>query len=98
MMIAILLIDRLLLGEAQRSKPEAIEQIWMPGVHSDIGGNADGIFLSDVALLTMIERTKHYCKELIWDDGYIARCEDHWVRMCQSPYRTNDPIGKENSR
>jgi hypothetical protein len=65
-----------LLGEAEHSQPKAIEQIWMPGVHADIGGNADGIFLSDVALLTMIERAKHYCKELIWDDGYVARCQD----------------------
>jgi hypothetical protein len=63
-----------LLRQAQNSQPKAIEQIWMPGVHADIGGNADGIFLSDVALLTMIERAKHYCKEIIWDEVYIDRC------------------------
>ena len=65
-----------LLGEAQHSQPKAIEQIWMPGVHADIGGNADEIFLGDVALLTMVERAKHYCEELIWDDQYIDRCKE----------------------
>jgi len=65
-----------LLGEAQRSQPKAIEQIWMPGVHADVGGNSDRAFLSDVSLLTMIERTRYYCKETIWDDGYIDRCKD----------------------
>jgi hypothetical protein len=43
----------------------------MPGVHADIGGNSDAVFLGDVALLTMIERTRTYCPELIWDEGYI---------------------------
>jgi uncharacterized protein (DUF2235 family) len=69
-----------LLGEAKESQPKAIEQIWMPGVHADIGGNADGVFLSDVALLTMIERAKHYCKNLIWDDEYIDRCRNRLGR------------------
>jgi uncharacterized protein (DUF2235 family) len=51
---------------------KTLEQIWMPGVHADIGGNSDAVFLSDVALLTMIERAKRYCPELIWDNNYIS--------------------------
>jgi uncharacterized protein (DUF2235 family) len=62
----------LLGASSETRKPKAIEQIWLPGVHPDVGGNADGTFLSDVALLTMIERTQNYCEGLIWDHGYIA--------------------------
>ncbi|MEH2488886.1 DUF2235 domain-containing protein [Bradyrhizobium sp. AZCC 2230] len=69
-----------LLRGAERSQPRAIEQIWMPGVHADIGGNSDRVFLSDVALLTMIERAKYYCPALIWDDGYINRVKDRLGR------------------
>lgn len=40
------------------------EQIWMPGVHSDIGGTCVHEFLGDVSLLTMIDRirSKTYLK------------------------------------
>ncbi len=34
----------------------ALEQIWMPGCHSDVGGGYQEDFLSKVALLTMVER------------------------------------------
>src|SRR5262249_24099338 len=66
--------------EAEHNRPRAIEQIWMPGVHADIGGNADGVFLSDVALLTMIERVKHYCKTTVWDDVVIDDCKNQLGR------------------
>jgi hypothetical protein len=64
---------RPVLLSGKSSNQQSIEQIWMPGVHGDVGGNSDGVFLSDVALLSMIERVKTYCPELIWDEGYIAR-------------------------
>jgi hypothetical protein len=63
---------RPVLLSGKSSNQQSIEQIWMPGVHADVGGNSDSVFLSDVALLTMIERVKTYCPELIWDEGYIA--------------------------
>jgi uncharacterized protein (DUF2235 family) len=50
-----------------------LEQIWMPGVHADIGGASSGRFLSDVSLLTMIHRLKKYCPELEWDDDYVDK-------------------------
>ena len=33
-----------------------LEQIWMPGVHSDVGGGYTNAFLSNISLLTMIDR------------------------------------------
>jgi uncharacterized protein (DUF2235 family) len=51
---------------------QVLEQIWMPGVHSDIGGSSDGRLLGNVALLTMIARIKEYCPELEWNEGAIA--------------------------
>jgi hypothetical protein len=35
-----------------------MEQIWMPGVHSDVGGAYENRILGDVALITMIDRAK----------------------------------------
>lgn len=37
-----------------------VEQIWVPGVHSDIGGYFNSDFISNVVLLTLIERMRHY--------------------------------------
>lgn len=37
---------------------QTLEQIWMPGVHSDIGGGYGQDFLSNISLLTMIDRLK----------------------------------------
>ncbi len=35
-----------------------MEQIWMPGVHSDVGGAYEHRILGDVSLITMIDRVK----------------------------------------
>ena len=35
-----------------------MEQIWMPGVHSDVGGAYENRILGDIALITMIDRAK----------------------------------------
>ncbi|EIZ85439.1 hypothetical protein WYO_1805 [Methylobacterium sp. GXF4] len=51
-----------------------VEQIWMPGVHGDIGGAGDDNFLSDVALLTMFDRIQFYTR-LHLDRNYIAQIE-----------------------
>ena len=42
----------------QRSPEQHLEQIWMPGVHSDIGGVYPESTLGDLSLLTMIDRVK----------------------------------------
>lgn len=37
-----------------------LEQIWMPGVHSDVGGGYPDAFFANLALLTMLDRVKRY--------------------------------------
>jgi hypothetical protein len=66
-----------------------LEQIWMPGVHGDIGGSSDGHFLANIALLTMVDRAKKYCPELEWNDSYLA---DIWndLRRCPKFEITNE--------
>ncbi len=34
---------------------QSLVQIWMPGVHSDVGGSGGGVFIGRVALLTMLD-------------------------------------------
>jgi uncharacterized protein (DUF2235 family) len=46
-----------------------LEQIWMPGVHSDIGGGYTQDFLSDISLLTMLDRLHSYCRSNILFDS-----------------------------
>jgi uncharacterized protein (DUF2235 family) len=44
-------------GERAPSRSKTVlEQIWMPGVHTDVGGGYREDFLSKVALLTMLDR------------------------------------------
>jgi hypothetical protein len=54
--------------------------MWMPGVHSDIGGSSDGMFLGDISLLTMLELLGHYCPEVELDtneiDGIVEELND----------------------
>lgn len=48
------------------SKPDQVlEQIWIPGVHADIGGSSDGTLLGDISLLTMLNRLRKHCPELV---------------------------------
>ena len=42
----------------QKSREQHLEQIWTPGVHSDIGGVYPESTLGDLSLITMIERIK----------------------------------------
>lgn len=61
----------------RKSDPlQRLEQIWMPGVHADIGGCSDSTFLGNIALLTMVDRMQHYCPELEWDQPYIDRIKE----------------------
>lgn len=48
-----------------------LEQIWMPGVHADVGGGSGAGRLSDLALLTMIDRLAEHCPEVVLDEGYF---------------------------
>jgi uncharacterized protein (DUF2235 family) len=62
-----------LLWKGTSDDNQLIEQIWLPGVHADVGGNSDGRFISDVSLLTMIDRIKQYCPSLRLDKDYVDR-------------------------
>lgn len=50
--------DGNLQDDEKPDRKEILEQIWMPGVHSDIGGGYPEQELADVSLLTMLERVK----------------------------------------
>lgn len=50
---------------------QIMEQIWMPGVHADIGGGYPEAFLSTTSLLLMIDKLAQYCPELSFDRNYI---------------------------
>jgi uncharacterized protein (DUF2235 family) len=61
------------LWKANSQVGNKVEQIWIPGVHADVGGMSDGTFLGNLALLTMIERIKSHCPEVEWDDVYVGK-------------------------
>lgn len=50
-----------------------MEQIWMPGVHCDIGGGYSEAFISTVSLLTMLDRLAQYCPDVDFDTDYISK-------------------------
>ncbi|APX85588.1 hypothetical protein BV511_13205 [Methylorubrum extorquens] len=43
-----------------KNEGQIVEQVWMPGVHSDIGGVGKTNFIEVVSLLTMIDRVLSY--------------------------------------
>ena len=45
---------------ANSTKAQVVEQIWFPGVHSNVGGGYDNSGLSDVALAWMISRVETF--------------------------------------
>ena len=48
-------------------------QIWMPGVHSDIGGGYKHSALSNISLITMIDKLAEHHPEIVFDDDYVKR-------------------------
>lgn len=60
----------------ERRENQSLEQIWMPGVHSDVGGGYGQSFLSTVSLLVMIDKVREYCPDLAFDDNYIRTLID----------------------
>jgi hypothetical protein len=57
--------------KGERLKQRAVEQVWFPGVHSNVGGSYPDAGLSDVALLWMIRRVQAHTG-LAFDERYIA--------------------------
>jgi uncharacterized protein (DUF2235 family) len=52
-------------------KGQFCEQIWMPGVHTDVGGGYRGGLLSEISLLSMIAKLAEHCPDLNFDPSYI---------------------------
>ncbi|MCC9626031.1 DUF2235 domain-containing protein [Thalassospira sp. MA62] len=59
------------IGEAL-PKEQIVEQVWFPGVHSNIGGSYDDCGLSDITLDWMIKRLKKHTKLKLDDAGIKA--------------------------
>jgi uncharacterized protein (DUF2235 family) len=55
----------------EQLKQRAVEQVWFPGVHSNVGGSYPDAGLSDLALHWMIRRVQAHTK-LAFDERYIA--------------------------
>ena len=45
-------------NEAARAEHQTIEQVWFPGVHSDVGGSYAEVGLSDITLQWMLEKAE----------------------------------------
>jgi hypothetical protein len=61
-----------ILWNGRHHDAQSLEQIWMPGVHGDIGGGYDDAFLSTISLLLMIDKLAQYCPRLAFDETYIG--------------------------
>ena len=94
-------------GPEKKGQPRrTLEQIWMPGVHSDVGGAYNKRHLGNLALLTMIDRViaktslsfdLKQCKKLqvLPDGGELVRIHDEfnaaWRVMSKKKARQIDP-------
>jgi uncharacterized protein (DUF2235 family) len=65
-----------------------VEQIWLPGVHSDVGGTYTHNFLGDVSLAVMIDRILH-STDLSIDTNYI---EERFDNIDGDELRVNDEL------
>ena len=57
--------------KGERLKQRAVEQVWFPGVHSNVGGSCADAGLSDLALHWMIRRVQAHTA-LAFDERYIT--------------------------
>jgi len=69
------------LGEGQ-----IVEQMWFPGVHSNVGGGYDNTQLSDMSLVWMISRIRQFT-DLHFDETEIMR--DIWPCAAGTLYRSS---------
>jgi hypothetical protein len=58
-------------SKSKRKNNCKIEQIWMPGVHTDIGGGYQDNLLSNVSFLTMIDKINEYCDGVAFYESYL---------------------------
>ncbi len=64
---------RPMLWDRARNVEQKMEQIWLPGVHSDIGGGYGRAFISTVSLLSMMDRLAEYCPDVDFDSDYVTK-------------------------
>jgi uncharacterized protein (DUF2235 family) len=55
-----------------RRLAQVVEQVWFPGVHSDVGGGRPDTAISDLALLWMIRRVQAH-SGLAFDEAWLAQ-------------------------
>jgi hypothetical protein len=57
---------------------QTIEQIWLPGVHSDVGGGYRYTFFSTLSLVLMLDKFAEVCPDLKLNEDYIS---SHTLRL-----------------
>ncbi|MCK1755784.1 DUF2235 domain-containing protein [Bradyrhizobium sp. 137] len=82
-----------LLWDGKSRDDQVLEQIWMPGVHADIGGCSNDRFLGDVALLTMLDRIRNHCPKLEIDDELFVPALLKSLRRATHIEITNERTG-----
>jgi Uncharacterized alpha/beta hydrolase domain (DUF2235) len=55
------------------SDQQTVEQIWLPGVHSDIGGGYREAFLSTLGLFAMIDKISEHCPDISFYRPYMDK-------------------------
>jgi uncharacterized protein (DUF2235 family) len=65
--------DPIVWKEFNDAGAQTLDQIWLPGVHCDIGGGYSDAFLSTVSLVAMIDKLAEYFPDLSFDQEYIEQ-------------------------
>ncbi|MET4204011.1 DUF2235 domain-containing protein [Bradyrhizobium sp. LA6.12] len=60
-----------ILWEGAPCSGQTLDQIWMPGVHGDVGGGYPDDFLATMSLLLMIDKLAEYCPDIAFDNKYV---------------------------
>lgn len=82
-------------GEREKSRSgTTLEQIWMPGAHTDVGGGYREDFLSKVALLTMLDRVAEET-DLKIRPKYRRKLESEILAVLQDDGSPHITINKE---
>lgn len=77
---------------------QLLEQIWMPGAHTDVGGGYSNKFLGEASLLTMIDRLKKYTNVGI-DGSVVEDLQRSVANIAQAEviihYETKKVLGRD---
>ncbi len=69
----------------QRKQGDNQQQVWFPGVHSDVGGGYKETGLSDIALKWMLIGAQH--QDMIVKDGAIDSINPDWKMQAHESYK-----------